>query len=144
MNRQVPCVARKIRIGREDRGSETAGNGANQHVDMGTGDSVRSAGIEETRGLDEITWLGLEVAEGREFFRESLEDRIAPDTRQDLLVDGTDQGSSAGADEIRPFLDELFLGWRELVSPPPKGKGPDGSVDENGHRALRSRRRFGS
>lgn len=143
-NGQVLGVSGKIRVGREDRGFVTVSNSANQHIDVGTGDAARSAGIEETRCLNEIDRLGLEIAKGREFFRESLEDRVAPDARQNLLVDWTDQSSPAGVDEVLPFGDELFLAWRELVSPSPEGKGPDGRVDENGHRGLRSRRRFGS
>lgn len=141
---QVPSVPGKVRVGREDRRVVMVGRGADQHVDVGTGNPVGSAEVEEPRCQNVVAWNGLEATEGRELLVESLEDFVAADAREYLLAYRSGQCGSPGGDEVSPMVDEPPLLGRELMSTPPQGKRPDCRIDEDGHRGLRSRSRLES
>src|SRR5436305_2259980 len=120
------------------------GHGADQHVDVGTSDSMGSTEIEEPRCLDIVARKVLEVAKSRELFVESFEDLVAADAGQNFLLHWPGQQGSPRGDEVCPLCDEPLFRRSELVGTPPQRERPDGGVDKDGHWGLRSRNRFAS
>ena len=85
------------------------GDGTDQHVDVGAGDSVGSAQVEEPRCQDVITRESLEVAKGRHLLVESLKAFLAADTGKDFLMYWSGKSGAASSDEVSPMLDQFLF-----------------------------------